>query len=283
MPGDLHYQERLPPATYAPWVACCWQSRGVAEASGAAHRVLPDGCADLLINLGSGTAGAGRAAVVGPMQAAALVPLVGPVDLLGVRFRPGAFSALVRTSLREIADLAVSPRDLALALDLPLERLAATPSLAGRAALLLAALRPRFADARPHDAAVAHALARWRNADAVPMEGAARPRDAGTLALATVAVLARDLGLSERSFERRFAARVGYAPAQFRRLARFRRVLQLHAAGRRDWAGLAADCGYTDQSHLVRDFRAFAGVSPGAWAREQALVGIVQDVVAIVD
>jgi AraC-like DNA-binding protein len=198
------------------------------------------------------------------MAQAAVVPLAAELDVLGVRFRPGALGALVRENVRSLVGTTVAPADLRLALDLPLERLAATPSLRLRAARTLAALGPSLRAAADPDPAVALALDRWHRT---------RPG----AALASVAVLARDVGLSERTLERRFAARVGYAPVEFRRLARFRRVLLLRAGGVRDWAQLALECGYADQPHLVRDFRAFAGVAPEAWAREQARVGFLQD------
>ena len=46
----------------------------------------------------------------------------------------------------------------------------------------------------------------------------------------------------------------------------------------RDWSELAATAGFSDQAHLVRDCRAFAGLTPTAWAAAQAArAGFLQD------
>jgi AraC-like DNA-binding protein len=37
-----------------------------------------------------------------------------------------------------------------------------------------------------------------------------------------------------------------------------------------DWADLAADWGYADQAHLIREFRAMAGVTPGDYVQDVA-------------
>jgi transcriptional regulator GlxA family with amidase domain len=39
--------------------------------------------------------------------------------------------------------------------------------------------------------------------------------------------------------------------------------------GGRDLAGVATAAGYADQSHLDREFRAFAGVPPSRWWTEE--------------
>jgi AraC-like DNA-binding protein len=36
-----------------------------------------------------------------------------------------------------------------------------------------------------------------------------------------------------------------------------------------DWAALAAELGYADQSHLIRDFRAQIGKTPTEYARSE--------------
>jgi AraC-like DNA-binding protein len=76
-------------------------------------------------------------------------------------------------------------------------------------------------------------------------------------------VVADRLGISERHLRTVFAREVGLSPKHFARIARLRRVLSL--AGRREWAHLAGEAGFFDQAHLITDFRALMGVSPGAY------------------
>jgi transcriptional regulator GlxA family with amidase domain len=49
------------------------------------------------------------------------------------------------------------------------------------------------------------------------------------------------------------------------RILRFRHACQLaERSARPQWTGIAADAGYFDQAHLIRDFHEFAGVPPMA-------------------
>lgn len=83
---------------------------------------------------------------------------------------------------------------------------------------------------------------------------------------ARVAQIARTLGLSERQLERRFRARVGIVPKRFATLRRFERAVAL-AAGAPSLTAAALAAGYYDQSHFIRDFRRFVGVSPRGFFR----------------
>lgn len=78
-----------------------------------------------------------------------------------------------------------------------------------------------------------------------------------------VGSLARRLSVSERHLRDLFTDRVGLSPKRFARIQRVRTVLAL--AGSAEWAGLAADTGYYDQSHLTADFHSLMGVSPAAF------------------
>lgn len=74
--------------------------------------------------------------------------------------------------------------------------------------------------------------------------------------------LARSLGLTPRSLQRRFADEVGISPKVLARIVRFQRVFAACRDEPGSLAAVAAECGYYDQPHLVRDFREFAGEAP---------------------
>ncbi|MFI9584848.1 DUF6597 domain-containing transcriptional factor [Streptomyces sp. NPDC052236] len=87
-----------------------------------------------------------------------------------------------------------------------------------------------------------------------------------------VAEMAAAEGVSARSLQRLFAAYVGVGPKWVILRYRIHEALERAEsgeaeAGTLDWSALAADLGYSDQAHLVRDFTATVGVPPTAYAR----------------
>jgi AraC-like DNA-binding protein len=91
---------------------------------------------------------------------------------------------------------------------------------------------------------------------------------------ASVGHLARESGWSTRRLGTRFRSEIGLAPKEAARVVRFdraRRLLQrrVAAAGPPELAALAAACGYYDQAHLAREFRALAGCPPSRWLAEE--------------
>jgi AraC-like DNA-binding protein len=76
--------------------------------------------------------------------------------------------------------------------------------------------------------------------------------------------VAADIGWSRRHLGAQFSAEIGLAPKQFARLRRFERSRSSIAA-RRPLGAVAADCGYADQAHLTREWKAMAGYTPIEW------------------
>jgi AraC-like DNA-binding protein len=78
-----------------------------------------------------------------------------------------------------------------------------------------------------------------------------------------VAELADSAGVSRQHLRRIFQKEVGMPPKLFCRLARFRAALACVARHvTDDGAGLAAELGYVDQSHMIAEFREFSGLTP---------------------
>ncbi|WP_408996299.1 helix-turn-helix domain-containing protein, partial [Streptomyces scabiei] len=83
-----------------------------------------------------------------------------------------------------------------------------------------------------------------------------------------VADFARAEGVSVRVLQRLFSAYVGVGPKWVILRYRIHEALERAETDRAvDWAALAADLGYADQAHLVRDFTATVGVPPRAYAQ----------------
>jgi AraC-like DNA-binding protein len=228
------YREHLPSEALRPFVACYWTRTG----DGPPTRVLPDGCLDVLVD-----ASAGRARVIGAMTAA-IVAEGGPLDLVGVRFRPGEAPALLGISAAEVTDLAPPLEDVWGGEGRHLAEDLATAAPADRIARLERALAGR----------IGTRWADWR------VRRAVAALEAGS---ARIAAVAAEVGLGERQLERLFAERVGLGPKRFARIVRLQRAV----AGPDDLGAIAARCGFSDASHVVREVRALCGVPPGQlWA-----------------
>ncbi|ALG83952.1 hypothetical protein ACH46_04790 [Gordonia phthalatica] len=83
----------------------------------------------------------------------------------------------------------------------------------------------------------------------------------------TVDQLARLAGITARTLQRMFTACAGVSPTWvIRRFRLIEAAEHVRDGVAPDWAALAVDLGYADQSHLTRDFTATIGMSPGAYA-----------------
>jgi AraC-like DNA-binding protein len=199
----------------------------------------------------------GHPTLVGTMTRAIVASAATP--FLGVRFLPGEAFALVRVPAGEARDRVV-PMDQVLG---PLasamaDELASAPDLPARLAILDRRLEVLHARARPADRRVRQVVGRILRS---PAE-------------ARVAWLARDAGIGERQLERAFVERVGLGPKAFARVARLQALLPrlVGASGARTpWAAHAADLGYADQAHMIREIKELAGVTPTELARERTM------------
>jgi AraC-like DNA-binding protein len=233
------------------------------EAPPLAHtkdRLLPDGCCGLVINLfedETRSYGGPGDSVVNRMPGAVLCGAYSRYFVIdtheqranvGVGFRPGGTWPFFDPAQDELQNQHVSLRDLwGPAGDTLRERILAASTPRDKLLLLEAELLARAIRPLQRRAEVDFAIARLTQA----------PHDY------TIAMLSEHVGLSPRRFTRLFTLEVGLTPKLYARVQRFQRVLDCMLAPQaRDWTEVAQDCGYFDQSHLIRDCRSLSGFTP---------------------
>ena len=232
------------------------------EASGPQRRRhLPSGAVTLIVGTeplrmvdgpGAGRfTGGVRSFVAGLHDSPAVSEHDGRQSGVEVRLTPLGARRLLGVPLHELAGTVTDVAELLgpVAEELS-DRLLGAPDWAGRMAAADRVLGRLLAAATPPDPLVAEA---WRRLDS----------SGGALA---IGALAADLGCSRRHLTQRFGHEVGIAPKAFARLLRFERAVdRLDGPARPALATLATTCGYYDQAHFNREFRALAGCSPSAY------------------
>lgn len=253
----MKYREIPPPPALAQFVECYWmlQSNGSA-ANLPPQRILPDGCVEMIVNFAepfaertaNGFARQPLSFVAGQMEKPLEIVPTGRVHILGIRFHPSGARRILGIPMRElsgkIAPLEALHRELAAAV-----RSACTAGDSReRLRIIERALVKRASEGRDADSVVWGALKRLLESDGC----------------VSVEELTAAAGISRRQLERKFHDWVGLTPKTLGRILRFQRVFKALESGAANWAEIAAECGYYDQSHLIRDFRQFAGECPSA-------------------
>jgi AraC-like DNA-binding protein len=89
-----------------------------------------------------------------------------------------------------------------------------------------------------------------------------------TIGAASIASLADALGYSQKHLIDQFREYLGLPPKTLARVMRFESAVRMiRSEHSPDWAQIVLDCGYYDQAHLIREFKQFAGMTPGEYAR----------------
>ncbi|MBS0658259.1 MAG: AraC family transcriptional regulator [Verrucomicrobia bacterium] len=262
----MEFVRRPPHPALACWVECLWSLRAPAPAGAAGDdRILPDGCMELVVNLRAPVESAvgdapfvlqPRAVLAGQLTRCLRLRTTGPTEMVSVRFRPGGTTPFFRFSMDELADQELALEHLGAPWHELEERLQEARGPTARLQVLERCLLRAFGGGETRD----------------PLQRAVGLLR-GSAGREAIGQVARRAGLSPRQLERRFQREIGLGPKQFARIARFQELVRLLPAGEPRWAEAAYAAGLTDQAHLVREFRAFTGLTPTAWLAEQAPLG----------
>ena len=249
-PGAFSHARLAPGETVAPWVAHYWVVAWTLPAGvSRTVRSAPHPTVHVVAN---------RAGVLvhGVHTTAFETTLAGEERVVGIKFRPGAFRGLLGRDVSTLRDRTVDAATLFGA--------ARVAAWHGR----LASLDDERAVAAATEAFVS-SLGLARDADA-DLAGALVARAECDGGLRTVEALARHGGLSVRALQRLFRAHVGVTPKWVVMSYRLHDLIErLTDDEVPDWAAVAADLGYFDQSHLIGDFRRVFGMPPAEYARSR--------------
>lgn len=240
--GAFRLTRHAPSPDLAPWVERHWIVRWDLEGREPyPQETLPHPCVNVVIDTGkSGVFGVGTRKFE--------VLLEGRGQVVGVKFKPGAFHPFLRRPVSELTDRMLPLDAVFGGGGADLERaVLEDEDDARQIALIEAYLRPHLPAPDDQVTAVLRVI-----------EIALGDRE-----ITTVEQLTARSRVPERTLQRLFRKYVGVSPKWV--IQRFR----LHEAVARaeegaaiDWASLAHDLGYFDQAHFIHDFKAQVGRSP---------------------
>lgn len=249
------YDLRLPHPALAPYIENYWFVTSREGPVDLRVDVFVDGRADLIFNygvayarevIGGATVDVASSNFDAQRRAPIRIVQRGHVHVVGVRFRLGGVGPFARQELRAFTDLTPPPAEVfgdeVIAVEHDVRD--AQPDHAARRLDAFFGSRLHGTDRRePFE----RALATFVDADGN----------------ATVEQAARRAGISTRQVDRLFARELGIAPKTVARILRFQSTLRaLMQDPGVPLAEVAANAGYFDQAHFVRDFRQMSGGVP---------------------
>ena len=254
----MHHQEFEPPEELRDTIKCFWYNRRDFGNPPSGFEVVPDGYAEIIFHFGSGCS---------VSHNGSLQPLPSPF-MIGLLNQPVVFYA---ENYLEIIGIRCFPWTVFDLLGLP----------SGKDGVRvfehpIARLQPilnKWMQAGNINEAVAevkqyllHARSKVPANSMLFKAGVAMRRANGTLPVSQVAAAAH---ATVRTLERKFKQSSGHTVKDVSGLMRFEQVRnKLWLYPNSNLAGLAHELGYTDQSHLSREFKRYSGTTPAAFLRK---------------
>ncbi|MBW8686643.1 AraC family transcriptional regulator [Chitinophaga rhizophila] len=241
----MSYRQFKPHPALSAYIDAYWLVEGSGNALHTSN-ILPDGCVDLIFNLddqcrnteGTITMESEKTYLIGTMTTFK-TSCIGPDNkLIGVRFKPAAFSSFFRFApLHEITDLSIDFKPT----DIPeINKLRERPVQYLNHYFLNRLIQPR------------HNL----------LDVAREIEQAkGQL---PIHELAKRNYITTRQLERHFQRYVGTSPKEFANIIRFRNAHALIKRNKekRSLLTIAFECGYYDHAHLTNDIKRYTGLTP---------------------
>jgi AraC-like DNA-binding protein len=257
----MAYREIIPDQRLRPFVKCYYIYESISSVA-FEDVVYPSGCMELIFNLGSGH----WLTKVGEVfQTTPPIELWGQLSgplpvrseginiMLGVRWQPHGSSCFLHDQADLFNGRVVDYRDLSdTGMDQLHERLMEAITWEERLVLLEDYLLQR--------------LFTFGKTERVVLVGDIMRQISNPEFFDRIATVASKYGMSPRYLQKLFVQYTGMPPKLYAKVQRFQQSLKLIQRKDASLTSITYECGYFDQSHFIREFKSFTGVTPSGYA-----------------
>jgi len=243
-----------PPRSLQSFVEHFWVQRKIPASADQLWRIPPDANPYLIFTASALTSGEPRVRcrLVGPCSRFLDIPVGNRVYTCGIRLRPGVLRLLVRLPASELTNEALPIEEVFAAGGLQLLDQLGESTAWDQAPLRMAEFLQR--ELTKHDSF----------------------RPLPIHSVGSVDELAEDVGCATRTLHHRVMQEIGFSPKLWLRIERLHRAIASSIARVKPWAEIAMNCGFADQAHMVREFKALLGESPTAWSKRSPFLPPVE-------
>lgn len=252
----MEYHKILPPLQLSSYISFFWVlESGADEINPKKFKTVPDGLPGLIYQQPENGVFYQEGEklpsmfLYGQSTRPANIHISGSFRAMGIYFYPHALQSVFGIAAKELTDNSIDMVDLAGGQGIPmLEQFGECISIESKLKILTSFISKQVDRNNKRETA----LLPYVVSKIIQSKGIVSIKD-----------LRLEVGLTERTFERKFLQSVGIPPRLFARICRFQAALnQLRHADFDKLSDLAYEHDYADQSHFIRVFREFTGFSP---------------------
>jgi AraC-like DNA-binding protein len=258
----MKYQEIIPGSLLKQYVKCYYTFESDANVE-LEDTVFPGGDMEIIFNLGEGIWKSSvneefcttpPIELWGKLTQPLAVRSVGKNKMLGIRFYAHSAAYFLNEQIWEFNNQVADLSDL---LGAPVKllhsKLRETSQLTTKIELIEAFLLRRLS-------------IKEKKADNISLIGQVINEMQKDTEPSNIETIASRYKISTRYLGKLFLQYTGVTPKFYNKINRFQRGLQLVAENQSSLTSIAYECGYFDQSHFIRDFKLFAGITPSAYS-----------------
>lgn len=252
----MYYREITPRPELRAYIKCFWILEDPLNAASSVERIVPDGRMELIFHYGSpfervndeSASVQTPGIVTGQIRKPLVIRPTGPIGMLAVRFYPFGFSSLFTIPSNELAHSLYGLEEVLGKKGAELQEKVLNSSTNNKRIHILENFFLELLAARGDYDFRIHRVTR----KIYELRGVFRIED-----------LAQEFNISPRQLERLFQQKVGLSPNVFGRLIRFQSAVGMKLNNLTlSLTDLSHAAGYYDQSHFIKDFKDFSGLSP---------------------